>query len=129
MPHRKALVFAVVRMLMPLVFLQAQQSAVPTQPAPGAISKLDREGALGILDNVAKGIQENYYEPILNGVNWDAAVAQARAKIAQAHTLNDSLAQAAVAISALHDSHTTIRPPHRPFSLDFGSPYQMIWSR
>jgi carboxyl-terminal processing protease len=116
-------------MLMPLAFLKAQQSAVPTQPAPAAISKLDRERALGILDNVSKGIQENYYDPKPNGVNWDAAVAKARAKIAQANTLNDALAQAAVTISALNDSHTTFRPPHRPFLLDCGFQYQMIWSR
>jgi C-terminal processing protease CtpA/Prc len=111
----------------PLAFLKAQQSAVPTQLAPGTISKLDRERALGILDNVSKGIQENYYDPKLNGVNWDAAVA--KAKIAQANSLNDALAQVAVAVSALNDSHTTFRPPHRPFSLDFGFQYQLIWSR
>jgi C-terminal processing protease CtpA/Prc len=60
-------------------------------------------------------------------VNWDAAVA--KAKIAQANSLNDALAQVAVAVSALNDSHTTFRPPHRPFSLDFGFQYQLIWSR
>jgi hypothetical protein len=56
MPHRKDMVFAVGLILLPLVFLKAQQSAVPTQLAPGAISKLDRERALGILDNLSKGI-------------------------------------------------------------------------
>jgi Tricorn protease C1 domain len=129
MPHRTALVFAVVLMLLPLAFLKAQQSAPPTQAAPGAISKLDQERALGILDNVSKGIQDNYYDPKLNGANWDAAIANAKAKIAQANTLNDALAQVAVAVSVLNDSHTTFRPPHRPFSLDFGFQYQMIWSR
>ncbi len=95
----------------------------------GAISKLDRERALGILDNVSKGIQENYYDPKLNGVDWNAVVAKAKAKIDQSDSLNDALAQVAVAVSALNDSHTTSRPPHRPFSLDFGFQYQMIWSR
>jgi carboxyl-terminal processing protease len=109
--------------------LKAQQSAPATEPGPGAISKLDRERALGILDNVSKGIQENYYDPKLNGVDWDAAIAKAKVKIAQANSLNDALAQVAVAVSALNDSHTTFRPPHRPFSLDFGFQYQMIWSR
>jgi C-terminal processing protease CtpA/Prc len=129
MPHRKDMVFAVGLILLPLVFLKAQQSAVPTQLAPGAISKLDRERALGILDNLSKGIQDNYYDPKLSGVNWDAAIANAKIKIAQANSLNDALAQVAVAVSALNDSHTTFRPPHRPFSLDFGFQYQMFWSR
>lgn len=129
MSYRKGVVFAAVLLLMPVEVLKAQQSAAPTQPAPGAISKLDRERALGILDNVSKGIQENYYDPKLNGVDWDATIANAKAKIAQANNLNDALAQVAVAVSTLNDSHTTFRPPHRPFSLDFGFQYQMIWSR
>src|SRR5271170_4507753 len=129
MVHRKGVVFAAALLLLPLAFLKAQQSAAPTEPASGAISKLDRERALGILDNVSKGIQENYYDPKLNGVDWNAASANAKAKIAQANTLNDALAQVAVAVSTLHDSHTAFSPPHRPFSLDFGFQYQMIWSR
>jgi hypothetical protein len=87
------MLFVVVLILVPLAFLKAQQSAVPTQLAPGTISKLDRERALGILDNVSKGIQESYYDPKLNGVNWDAAVAKAKAKIAQANSLNDARAR------------------------------------
>lgn len=129
MPRRDTMLFVVVVMMLPLAFLKAQQSAPATEPRPGAISKLDRERALGILDNVSKGIQENYYGPKLNGVDWDAAIAKAKVKIAQANSLNDALAQVAVAVSALNDSHTTFRPPHRPFSLDFGFQYQMIWSR
>src|SRR5271155_66253 len=123
MPHRNVLIFAMVVILLPLAFLNAQQTGSPTQTAPGAISKLDRERALGILDNVSKGIQDNYYDPKLNGVDWSAAIANAKAKIAQANTLNDALAQVAVAVSTLNDSHTTFRPPHRRFYLDFGFQY------
>jgi C-terminal processing protease CtpA/Prc len=129
MSSRIGVLFAAVLLLLPMADSKAQQSAAPTQPPPGAISKLDRERALGILDNVTKGIQENYYDPKLNGVDWNAAIANAEAKIAQANTLNDALAQVAVAVSTLNDSHTTFRPPHRPFYLDFGFQYQMIWSR
>jgi len=38
--------------------LRAQQPTSAAQPAPGAISKTDRDRALGILDTVSKGIQE-----------------------------------------------------------------------
>jgi hypothetical protein len=123
MSYRKGVVFAAVLLLLPLAFLKAQQSAAPAEPSPGAIPKLDRERALGILDNVSKGIQDNYYDPKLNGVDRNAAIANAKAKIAQANTLNDALAQVAVAVSTLNDSHTTFRPPHRPFYLDFGFQY------
>jgi carboxyl-terminal processing protease len=129
MSYRKGGGFAALVLLLPLAFLKAQQSPPPAGPAPGAISKLDRERALGILDNVSKGIQENYYDPKLNGVDWNAAIANAKAKIAQANNLNDALAQVAVAVSALNDSHTSFRPPQRPFYLDFGFQYQMVWSR
>ena len=129
MSYRKGVVFAAALLLLPLASLEAQQSVPPTEPKRGAISKLDQERAVGILDNVSKGIQENYYDPKLNGVDWNAAIANAKAKIGQANTLNEALAQVAVAVSALNDSHTTFRPPHRPFSLDFGFQYQMIWSR
>jgi C-terminal processing protease CtpA/Prc len=141
-------IWVVALVLLPATLSNAQQapSAVPaapatsapvapgsstpaTQPAQGSISKTDRERALGILDTVVKGIRENYYDPKTNGVNWDAVLANARAKIAQANSLNAALAQVAAAVDTLNDSHTVFYPPYRPYKLDFGLQYQMVWSR
>jgi hypothetical protein len=106
----------------------AQQPTPATPPAPGAISKADRERALGILDAISKGIQNLYYDPKMNGLDWNAVTARARAKIAESNSLNEALTQIAVAVDELHDSHTVFEPPARPYHLDFGFEYQIIWS-
>ena len=105
MPHRSALVFSVMLALRAAMILRAQQP-ITAQPAPGAISKYDRERALSILENVAKGIQNLYYDPKMNGLDWNAVIARARVKIVASNSLNEALTQIAGAVSALNDSHT-----------------------
>jgi C-terminal processing protease CtpA/Prc len=100
--------------------------AVPVQ---GTISKADRERALGMLDAVMKGIQENYYDPKLKGLDWDSIHEIAKAKIEESNSLNGALAQIAAAVGTLNDGHTRFVPPYKPYKLDFGLEYQMVWSR
>ncbi len=121
------LVLLLAQLLVSARNLTAQQAA-PAPPVPGAISKVDRERALGILDALSKGIQNLYYDPKMNGLDWNAVTANARAKIMQSNSLNEALTQIAVAIDTLHDSHTAFEPPDRPYHLDFGFDYQMVWS-
>ena len=125
MPHRITLMALL--LLLPAANWQAQQQS-PAQPSRGAISEADRERALGILDGVSKGIQSLYYDPKMNGLDWPAVLAGARTKIAESNSLNEALAQIAVAVDTLHDSHTVFEPPARPYHLDFGFEYEMIWS-
>lgn len=106
----------------------AQQPPPTQKSTPGAISSADRERALGILDGVSKGIQELYYDPKMNGLDWTAVLQRARIKIVESNSLNDALTQIAIAVSELNDSHTHFLPPARPYRLDFGFDYQMIWS-
>lgn len=129
MTHRTTLVFALMLALLPAWNLRAQAPTTAAQPAPGAISKADRERALGILDAISKGIPGLYYDPKMNGLDWNAVIAGARARIAASNSLNDALTQIAVAVSALNDSHTVFEPPARPYRLDFGFKYQLIWNR
>ncbi|MGB8064033.1 MAG: S41 family peptidase [Candidatus Sulfotelmatobacter sp.] len=129
MPLRTALRFILVLMLFGVATARAQQPATSAPPSTGAISKADRERALGILDAISKGIQNLYYDPKMRGLDWDAVLANARAKIAQANSLNEALTQIAIAVSALNDSHTVFEPPARPYRLDFGIEYQLIWNR
>lgn len=106
---------------------QSQPSA-PQPPTAGSISKADRDRAIGILNGVSKGIQELYYDPRMNGVNWEAVLKKARDKITQSNSLNEALTQIAIAVDELHDSHTVFEPPARPYHLDFGFEYQIYWS-
>jgi len=122
MPHRIALLFAVMLVLPNL----RAQTASTTQPTSGVISKADRERALGILDGVSKGIEERYYDPKMKGLDWNAVLSHARAKIAASNSLNEALTQIAVAVDARHDSHTRFRAPARPYHLDFGFEHPMI---
>ena len=65
----------------------------------------------------------------MNGVDWNAVLAKARVKIAQSNSMNEALTQIAIAVSALNDSHTVFEPPARPYRLDFGVDYQLVWNR
>jgi C-terminal processing protease CtpA/Prc len=125
MPHRCTAISIVLLLL--TGNLPAQQPT-PAAPPTGAISRADRERALGILDAISKGVQNLYYDPKMNGLDWNAVTASARTKIAESNSLNEALTQIAVAVDTLRDSHTTFEPPARPYNLDFGFDYQMIWS-
>ena len=100
-----------------------------TAPGPGAIAKIDRDRALDILDVVSQNIHETYYDPKMNGLDWNAVVQKARDKIVESNSLNDAFIQIAIAVSTLNDSHTRFLPPRRPFHLDFGFTYQMFGTR
>jgi carboxyl-terminal processing protease len=131
MALRSALVFVIVLALSPAASLEAQSPASTVHPpgTPGTISKDDRDRALGILDGVSKGIKGLYYDPSMHGLDWNAVLSSARTRIAESNSLNEALTQIAVAVSALNDSHTVFLPPARPYHLDFGFEYQLIWNR
>src|SRR5271154_2240350 len=105
----------------------SQTPPAPAHPAVGAISRTDRDKALGILDYISHGVQKQYYDPKMHGLDWNAVVVHAKEQIAASNSMNEALTQIAVAISALKDSHTTFLPPARPYHLDFGFEYQMVW--
>ncbi|MGA8439379.1 MAG: hypothetical protein WB762_09175 [Candidatus Sulfotelmatobacter sp.] len=68
MAHHIALVLAVMRVLLSAPDLRSQ-TASTAQSATGAISKADRERALGMLEAVSKSIQDLYYDPKMNGLD------------------------------------------------------------
>jgi C-terminal processing protease CtpA/Prc len=127
MLHRIATILSLILSLLAPTTVVPQEPA-PSSPVTGAIPKADREKALGILAGVSKGIQDVYYDPKMNGVDWNAILSDARTKIAQANSMNEALMQIAIAVDSLHDSHTTFQPPARPYRLDFGFEYQIVWS-
>ena len=91
-------------------------------PAP------DRERVQVMLQVVASDVQRYYFDPKLRGVDWNARVAAAREKIAQAPSYDTALLEVAAVFETLNDSHTSFDPPSDPFPQDYGWKFQMIGS-
>ncbi len=90
------------------------------------ITPIQRDQAQDMLKDVAKDVKENYYDPHLHGVDWDAKVREAKEKIDKVDSLNRALSAIATAFGTLNDSHTMFLPPPRPYVHDYGFQMQMI---
>jgi hypothetical protein len=73
------------------------------------MSSLDRGRALAMLNDVAKDVQEHYYDPQFHGVDWEATVRETKEKIKSSNSLNMAMAHLAQALVSLNDSHTFFR--------------------
>jgi carboxyl-terminal processing protease len=99
--------------------------AWPQQP----MSKLDRGRALDILKTVGDDVRKHYYDPKFHGVDWDAKIAEAKAKIEKETSFNMAMSHIAAALDTLNDSHTVFLPPGHAYRHDYGFEYQMISNR
>ena len=82
---------------------------------PSIVSTATPEGRLAVFDDVWETIQERYYDPRLNGIDWQAkrnAFRPAAAKAGSAIELYDLLRQM---ISSLKDAHTRVYAPDEKF--------------
>ncbi len=85
-----------------------------------------REQAELILEEVADKVAKHYYDPKLDGVDWNAKLAETRKKIEVATSRNLAFADIAAMLDSLNDSHTFFIPPPRSFGLDYGWRIQTI---
>lgn len=79
------------------------------------VSTTTVEGRLAVFDDVWETIQERYYDPRLNGIDWQAkrnAFRPAAAKANSAYELYDVLRQM---IASLRDAHTRVYSPAEKF--------------
>lgn len=93
------------------------------------ISTLDRDRAQGILQVVANEVRKHYYDPHFHGLDWDAKVAEAKARIEKTTSMNMALSHIAAALDTLNDSHTFFLPPQHSNRYDYGWQYQIIGER
>ena len=93
------------------------------------ISRVDRDLAEGMLDRVSSDVHENYYDPKMHGLDWDALVHEAKKNIDKAPDLAHANAQIAGLLERLNDSHTRYFPPRYQGKVDYGWKFQMIGSR
>jgi carboxyl-terminal processing protease len=90
------------------------------------ISALDRDRAEGMLQVVANDVRKHYYDPKLHGLDWDVKVADAKAKIEKATSMNMALSHIAAMLDTLNDSHTFFLPPEHSNRYEYGWQYQMV---
>jgi carboxyl-terminal processing protease len=82
---------------------------------PPVVSTATPEGRLAVFDDVWETIQQRYYDPTLNGIDWQAkrnAFRPAAAKANSTYELYDLLRQM---IASLKDAHTRVYSPDEKF--------------
>jgi C-terminal processing protease CtpA/Prc len=93
------------------------------------LSKIDRDRAQDMLQVVGNDVRKHYYDPKFHGIDWDANLKQAQAKIDKADSNGRAFSEIAAALDVLNDSHTFFIPPQRAMRHDYGWQRQMIGDR
>ena len=75
------------------------------------ISRIDRELAQAMLENVASDVRKYYFDPKLRGVDWDTSVREAKEKVEKATSYHAALLDISALFELLDDSHTFLVPP------------------
>lgn len=118
-----------VRALVKILALIAMIGALTSSAFPQHFSRVDRERALVMLQNVASDVRKYYYDPRLHGVDWDAKVNEAKDKIANSTSLEAATLEIAALLEILDDSHTNFIPPRDPIPQEYGWRFQMVGNR
>ncbi len=82
--------------------------------------KTDRDRMKRILDNVSKTVAENFYDPNMHGLNWEALTDQTRERILSANSAGEMTTAIFSLVQKLEDSHTFYVPPRLASDIKFG---------
>lgn len=93
----------------------------PTNVA-GRTRSLSREVRVEIFEGVWRAINDNYYEPSFNGVDWPGVREKYRLRVEAAADDFEFYAQIEIMLSELRDGHTTFSPPPTSASPRGGGP-------
>jgi C-terminal processing protease CtpA/Prc len=91
-----------------------------------SLDRIERERALLMLGVIKNDLKNNYYDPQLRGLDFDAKFKAAEEKIKQATSLGQAFGSIAQVLLDLNDSHTIFIPPQRPERIEYGWNMQMI---
>ncbi|MGC1461968.1 MAG: S41 family peptidase [Terracidiphilus sp.] len=83
----------------------------------------------GILRDAHDVVKKNYYDPKLQGLDWDARYQHYAAMVGQAHSIGEGFRIVAAFLSGLKDSHTYFVPPTRSIRYDSGYRFELIGDR
>ena len=90
-----------------------------SQPAlsddSSVVSTATPEGRLIVFDDVWETIQERYYDPTLNGIDWHAKRSAFRPMAAKANSTHEFYELLRQMVSSLKDAHTRVYSPDEKF--------------
>ena len=75
--------------------------------------ELNRGRMDGILTQVSRYVEKNYYDPSMHGVDWRAATEESRQRIHKAGNVGEMVTAIFALLRRLDDSHTIFIPPGR----------------
>lgn len=84
------------------------------------LDKDEQAQVLQILDSAHSEVKKNYYDPKLQGVDWDARYQHYKEMVPKAHNLGEGFRVVAAFLSGLKDSHVFFMPPERANHFDSG---------
>jgi carboxyl-terminal processing protease len=79
-----------------------------------------------ILRDAHDAVKSHYYDPKFHGLDWEARFREYGEKIKSAPTLSQAFGVVAAFLDGLNDSHTSFRPPARPYHVDYGFRMQIF---
>jgi C-terminal peptidase prc len=89
-------------------------------------SKLDRQRGRDMLEMIKDDIKKHYYDSNLRGIDIEAKIKEASAKIEQATSLGHIMGIIAQVLIEFDDSHTRFIPPTRANRTEYGWKMQLI---
>ena len=72
---------------------------------------MERDMAEAMLENVSSDVHKYYFDPKLDGLDWDALVRETKRNIEEAPSMAAANAQIEGLLERLNDSHTHFLPP------------------
>jgi len=111
-----------------VVLLAYAASAMPTAQAQqqATIDKDTKGEVSDMLRNAYEEVAKHYYDPKLQGLDWDARYQKYSQKIASVPDLGEGFRVVAAFLSGLKDSHTFFVPPMRAVHYDSGYRYALV---
>src|SRR5260221_11761887 len=102
---------------------------VPSLATAQKFDNQDRERYRDALRLIAADVRKYYYDPKMQGFDFDGRVREADEKLKKSESLGQSLNIIAWTLDGLNDSHTRFAPPGRVTRQDYGWRMAMIGDR
>lgn len=115
-PSRKSFKFSLLLFAVLCVFLSQFAQPVSSRADDASlVSTSTPEGRLTVFDDVWETIQDRYYDPRFNGVDWQAKRSSFRPAAAKAGSTHEFYELMRQMIASLKDAHTRVYSPDEKF--------------